>query len=351
MLKLSGFLSRAGIHLNASRSNIEPLVDRFGRVHDSLRLSVTDRCNIRCFYCMPESDAHFMSRQSLLTFEELYRLVDLLVRHAGIRDVRLTGGEPLVRKDFGKLVAMLAGIEALEDLSLTTNGILLADHADELRQAGLRRVNVSLDTLNEASFQKISRRSGIDKIIAGIDAAIDAGFESVKLNTIAIRGITEPDVIGLVEFAQQRKLPIRFIEFMPLDTDKAWKNERVLSGDTLLKMIQDHFGPLTARSRPHPSQPAEDFQLPDGGRIGIIRSVTAPFCSDCNRIRITADGSVRNCLFSQTETPLRELLRGGASDAKLLSEIRQCIADKKAGHGIDEEGFTPPDRPMYAIGG
>lgn len=292
-----------------------------------------------------------MSRDWLLTFEELHRLTDLLVRRAGIRDVRLTGGEPLVRKDFTKLVEMLATIDGLVDLSLTTNGILLAEHAVALREAGLRRVNVSLDTLDEASFQKISRRSGVDKIVAGIDAAIAAGFESVKLNTIAIRGISEPEVIRLIDFAATRNVPIRFIEFMPLDTDKAWRNESVLTGDMLLTMIQDHFGQLTPRDRPHPSQPAEDFELPGGGRIGIIRSVTAPFCGDCNRLRITADGSVRNCLFSKTETPLRELMRSGVSDETLLGEIRQCVADKKAGHGIDEEGFLPPDRPMYAIGG
>lgn len=332
-------------------SKIEPLVDRFGRVHDSLRLSVTDRCNIRCFYCMPEHGAQFVARDRLLTFEELHRLASVLVQHAGIRDVRLTGGEPLVRKNFAKLVEMLASIDGIEDLSLTTNGVLLAEHAAELRRAGLQRVNVSLDTLDEEAFQRISRRSGVDKIVAGIDAAIDAGFESVKLNTIAIRGITEPEVIRLIDFARAREVPIRFIEFMPLDSDKAWQADNVLSGDMLLKMITDHFGEPSPRSRPHPSQPAEDFDIPGGGRIGIIRSVTAPFCGDCNRLRITADGSVRNCLFSQVETPLRELMRSGVSDQSLMSTIRQCIREKKASHGIDEEGFTPPDRPMYAIGG
>ena len=212
-------------------------------------------------------------------------------------------------------------------------------------------MNVSLDTLDEASFKKISRRSGLDKVIAGIDAAIKAGFDAVKLNTIAIRSITEPEVISLVKFASRRNVPLRFIEFMPLDTDKAWQSDDVLTGDELLSMIQDTFGELTELSRPHPSQPAEDFELPDGGRIGIIRSVTAPFCSACNRLRITADGSMRNCLFSQDETPLRDLMRAGATDDELLSEIRGCVMAKKSGHGIDQDGFTPPDRPMYAIGG
>ena len=300
---------------------------------------------------MPETDAHFMPRDWLLTFEELHRLADLLVRRTGVRDIRLTGGEPLVRKELTTLIKMLSDIDGIEDLSMTTNGLLLADHAAELRAAGLRRVNVSLDTLDEASFKKISRRSGVDKVIAGIDAAIEAGFDAVKLNTIAIRSITEPEVISLVKFASRRNVPLRFIEFMPLDTDKAWQSDDVLTGDELLNMIQDTFGELTELSRPHPSQPAEDFELPDGGRIGIIRSVTAPFCSACNRLRITADGSMRNCLFSQDETPLRDLMRAGATDDELLSEIRGCVMAKKSGHGIDQDGFTPPDRPMYAIGG
>ena len=331
--------------------NVTPLIDRFGRVHDSVRLSVTDRCNIRCYYCMPETDAHFMPRDWLLSFEEIHRLAELLVRRAGVRDIRLTGGEPLVRKQFSCLVRMLSGIDGLEDLSMTTNGILLAEHAEELKAAGLRRVNISLDTLDEASFQKISRRTGLQSTIDGIDAAIQAGFDSVKLNTIAIKGITEPEVVRLVQFASDRGVPLRFIEFMPLDTDKAWQQQSVLTGEELLGMIQSHFGDLDAVQRPHPSQPAEDFRLPDGGRVGIIRSVTAPFCGDCNRLRITADGSVRNCLFSQDEVRLRDFMRDGASDDELLAEIQRCVSAKKAGHGIDDDGFTPPDRPMYSIGG
>ena len=300
---------------------------------------------------MPESDAHFVPRDWLLSFEELHRLADLLVRSAGVRDVRITGGEPLVRRQLDRLIRMLAGIDALKDLSLTTNGILLAEHAGRLRDAGLKRVNISLDTLDEESFQRISRRRGVDQVIKGIDAAIDCGFESVKLNTIAIRGITEREVIRLIEFACSRDVALRFIEFMPLDSDRAWQQSSVLSGDELLSMIEDHFGPLAARSRLHASQPAEEFELTSGHRVGIIRSVTAPFCSACNRIRITADGSIRNCLFAQDEVPLRDLMRSGASDEQLLSEIRRCVAAKKAGHGIDSDDFSPPDRPMHAIGG
>jgi cyclic pyranopterin phosphate synthase len=327
-----------------------PLVDRFGRSHTSVRLSVTDRCNIRCFYCMPEVDAEFVPRDRLLTFEELYRLAKLLVSRAGVRDVRLTGGEPLVRRQLDKLIEMLAGIEGLTDLSLTTNGILLADQATALRSAGLRRLNISLDTLDEQTFRQISRREGLHRTLEGIDAAVQAGFESIKLNALAIRGITEREVIRLIEFALQRQVQIRFIEFMPLDSDRAWQRDRVLTGDQLLQMIRDHFGEVHELTRCDPAQPAEDFAIA-GGRVGIIRSVTAPFCESCNRLRITADGNIRNCLFARTETPLRDLLRAKASDDVLLQQFQRCIRDKAAAHGIDGHGFAPPDRPMYAIGG
>jgi cyclic pyranopterin phosphate synthase len=327
-----------------------PLVDRFGRVHTSVRLSVTDRCNIRCFYCMPETDAQFVPRDRLLSFEEIQRVAELLVRRGGIRDIRVTGGEPLVRRQLHVLIKMLSEIDSIEDLSLTTNGILLADQAEALRAAGLRRINVSIDTLDEDVFQKITRRDGLDKTIAGIDAAIACGFESVKLNALAIRGITEKEVVRLVDFALQRGVMLRFIEFMPLDGDRSWQREQLLSGDELLSIIAEHFGRVTELARPHPSQPAEDFSV-DGGRIGIIRSVTEPFCGSCNRLRITADGAIRNCLFTQTETPLRDLLRGGASDDELMAEVRRCLMTKAAAHGINEEGFVPPERPMYSIGG
>ena len=300
---------------------------------------------------MPETGAEFAPRQTLLTFEEIRRLAELFVDRCGVSDIRLTGGEPLVRRDIEELVRMLAGIDGLNDLSLTTNGILLAEQVEKLRDAGLQRVNISLDTLDEEVFKKISRRSGLDQVIEGIDAAIEAGFESVKLNTLSIAGITEPEVIRLVEFASKRNVPLRFIEFMPLDTDRAWKRDEVLSGDRLLGMLENHFGPLTEVSRPDPSQPAEDFLVPGGGKVGIIRSVTAPFCAACNRLRLTADGSLRNCLFAREETPLRELLRSGVSDREILTEIDRCVAAKAAGHGMNDANFTQPQRPMYAIGG
>lgn len=334
----------------ASKPGLAPLVDRFGRQHTSVRLSVTDRCNIRCFYCMPATDAQFVPRDRLLSFEELHRLSELLVKRGGIRDIRITGGEPLVRRQLNCLIEMLANIDGLEDLSLTTNGILLADQAEPLREAGLKRINISLDTLDESVFRRITRRSGLDRTIAGIDAAIAAGFESVKLNALAIRGITENEVVGLIEFALQRDVTVRFIEFMPLDSDKAWQQDKVLSGDALLAIIREHFGKVSELPRANPSQPAEDFAVA-GGRIGIIRSVSEPFCASCNRIRVTADGSIRNCLFSRTETPIRELMRSGATDDELLDQIRQSVSMKAAAHGINEDGFVAPDRPMYAIGG
>lgn len=338
--------------MSSRPANHDPrLIDRFGRVHDSLRLSVTDRCNIRCFYCMPATGAEFAPRETLLTFEEIERVSRLLVGRGGVREIRLTGGEPLVRRQLDRLVGMLAAIEGLEDLSLTTNGILLADQAEGLRAAGLKRVNVSLDTLDEEVFQKIARREGLDRTIAGIDAAIACGFESVKLNALAIRGITEAEVVRLVEFAGQRGVALRFIEFMPLDTDRAWRRQQVLSGDELLRIIEQHFGPLEAHRRSHPSQPAEEFSVAGGAPLGIIRSVTEPFCGQCNRLRLTADGSIRNCLFSQSEVPLRDLLRSGASDEQLLEEVRRSVESKAAAHGIDDADFRPPERPMYAIGG
>ena len=327
-----------------------PLVDRFGRAHDSVRISVTDRCNIRCFYCMPEVDAQFVSRDRLLRFEEIQRLAQLLVARAGVTDIRITGGEPLVRRQLSKLIAMLSAIPGLEDLSLTTNGVLLADQARALRDAGLMRLNISLDTLDEEVFRQIARRDGLHKTIEGIDAAIGCGFASIKLNALAIQGITEREVVRLVEFALQREVALRFIEFMPLDTDRAWQRDRVLTGDQLLQIIRGHFGDVAELSRPHPSQPAEEFAV-GGGRVGIIRSVTAPFCQACNRLRITADGAIRNCLFAQSETPIRDLMRSGASDDELLAQFSQSVRKKRAAHGIDGEDFLPPDRPMYAIGG
>ncbi|KLU04097.1 Molybdenum cofactor biosynthesis protein MoaA [Rhodopirellula islandica] len=330
------------------------LVDRFGRRHDSLRISITDRCNIRCFYCMPEHDAAFLPRSGVLTFEEIERLAGLMVHRCGVRDIRITGGEPLVRRDCVELTAMLAQIEGLEDLSMTTNGMLLREHAADLRAAGLQRLNISLDTLDEATFAKITRRPGVDRVIEGIDAAIEAGFESIKLNALAIRGISESELVGLVRFAIGRGVTLRFIEFMPLDSDRAWQSADVLSGDACLRLLSEAFGEVTPTGRQNQSAPAETFHLACDGRegtIGIIRSVTQPFCGDCNRLRLTADGGLRNCLFAQNETPLRDAMRSGCDDDALIQKLQQCVGEKRAAHGIDSDNFRPPDRPMHAIGG
>ena len=327
-----------------------PLIDRFGRVHTSIRLSVTDRCNIRCFYCMPEVGAEFLAKSRILSFEEIHRLANLLVQQGGVRDIRVTGGEPLVRQQLPRLIEMLSAIDGLEDLSLTTNGMLLAEQAADLKAAGLRRINISLDTLKEEVFRTIARRDGLAKTLAGIEAAIESGFESVKLNTLAIPGVTEPEIKDLLRYAIDRGVMLRFIEFMPLDGDRAWNSDQVLSGDRLLSLMRNHFGEVLAVPRSDPSQPSEEFRVADG-RVGIIRSITAPFCKSCNRIRITADGAIRNCLFAQTETPVRELMRGGGSDHELMQAVRDCLLAKASAHGINEESFRPPERPMYAIGG
>lgn len=326
------------------------LVDSLGRHHHSLRISVTDRCNIRCFYCMPAENVTFLPKAKILSFEEIHRVVSVLAS-VGIRNLRLTGGEPLVRKDLPDLVRLLAGVPGIEDVALTTNGMLLQQHAAELRAAGLRRVNISLDTLREATFEKISRRQGLDQVIAGIDAATAVGFDEVRLNALAIRGLVEQEAVSLVEFAAERQLTMRFIEFMPLDADRQWKAQQVLSGDELLRLLEQHFGPATPLGRQTTAQPASDYGFAGGQRVGLIRPVTAPFCGACDRLRLTAEGGLRNCLFSQQEWTLRERLRCGGSDQELLAAVRSCVAAKQPGHLIDQPGFQQPDRAMYQIGG
>lgn len=328
-----------------------PLVDRFGRVHTNLRVSVTDRCNIRCFYCMPEANIRFKPRSEILTFEEIERFVQVAVR-LGIDKVRLTGGEPLVRADLAGLVARLVAIEGLRDVALTTNGILLADHAAALKSAGLHRLNISLDAMHEETFQRISRRSGLAHVFEGIAAAQRVGFEKIRLNAVAIRGITEDEIVPLGRFARDQGLELRFIEFMPLDAEHRWQSDQVLAGEQIRSVLEQEFGPLIASPRPDPSQPAMDFQFADGvGRIGFINPVSQPFCEDCNRLRLTAEGQIRNCLFSTVEWDARALMRSSASDEQLADLISDCVHDKKVGHGIDTPQFVRPERAMYQIGG
>ena len=331
-------------------SATDPLIDSFGRVHSDLRISVTDRCNIRCFYCMPEN-VRFKPRNELLTYEEIERFVRVVAR-LGVRKLRLTGGEPLVRTDLPILIEKLAAIPGIADIALTTNGIQLASHARSLREAGLNRLNISLDTLNEETFFRIARRRGLDQILDGIFTAQRVGFDQIKLNAVAIAGISEDDIVPLGAFAREHGLEMRFIEFMPLDADQGWESSQVLSGEEIRRQLEDAFGPLDPAPRPDPSQPAMDYRFADGkGRIGFINPVSQPFCGDCNRLRITADGQIRNCLFSTVEWDARSLLRAGRSDDELAKLVRECVRAKKAGHGIDSPDFVRPERAMYQIGG
>lgn len=328
-----------------------PLVDSYGRVHTNLRISVTDRCNIRCFYCMPNENVRFKPRAEILTFEEITRFVRMMVR-LGVNKLRLTGGEPLVRAELPDLVAQLATLPGITDLALTTNGMLLAEQAQALKAAGLQRLNISLDGLQEETFRRIARREGLDQVLAGIFAAKEAGFERIRLNAVSIRGITEAEIVPLGEFARQHGLEMRFIEFMPLDAENQWETQQVLSGAEVRRKLEDAFGPLVPIQRNDASQPAVDFQFADGvGRIGFINPVTQPFCQACNRLRLTAEGKLRNCLFSTIEWDVRNLLRGGGSDEQIIELVRRSIAAKKPGHGIDSDTFIKPERPMYQIGG
>ena len=327
-----------------------PIVDSFGRTHTNFRISVTDRCNIRCYYCMPEV-VQFLPRSEILSFEEIARVVRI-VAAAGVDRVRLTGGEPLVRGQLWKLIEMIRSIDGIDDVALTTNGILLAEQAQQLRDHGLDRLNVSLDTLDPAVFERITRRKGLDRVLAGIDAAIEAGFGSIRLNAVSIRAITQTEIVPLANFAREKDLELRFIEFMPLDGDEGWQSDQVLSGDQVREIIAAEVGGLTPAERPRASQPASDFQYSDGGgRVGFINPVTQPFCEGCDRMRMTAEGKFRNCLFSTEEWDLRTLLRSDASDGQIDERIRDSVSQKKRAHGIDSDQFQRPAKAMYQIGG
>lgn len=329
----------------------EPLVDSFGRVHNNLRISVTDRCNIRCFYCMPAENVQFMDRKDLLSFEEMERFVRICVG-LGVNKVRLTGGEPLVRKDLSKLVAMIAAIDGIQDIGITTNGILLAEQAQELWDAGLRRINVSLDALDPVKFKEITRREGYEKVLEGIQAAQRVGFDPVKVNAVSVRGMTESEIVPFGEFARKTGAEIRFIEFMPLDADNAWERDKVLFAHEIIERLSAEIMPLIPIPDQNPHAPATEFVFQDGvGRIGFIASVSQPFCMNCDRFRITADGKVRNCLFSLEETDIRGLLRNGGTDEEIAQAVRSSVAAKWEGHQINTAKFIQPNRPMYSIGG
>ncbi|MDP9006312.1 MAG: GTP 3',8-cyclase MoaA [Actinomycetota bacterium] len=323
------------------------LVDSFGRAHRDLRISVTDRCNFRCTYCMPEDGLAWVPRQEVLTFEEIERLARICVERFGFDSIRLTGGEPTVRAHLPVLVAKLAALDV--DLSMTTNGSALGALAVPLRAAGLRRVNISLDSLRRDRFAELTRRDELAAVLEGIDAALDAGFSPVKLNVVCMQGVNDDEVVDFAAFGRERGVEVRFIELMPLDADHAWSPVQVVPGERIVATIAA-VHPLRARSRG--SDPAEMFEYLDGrGRVGAIPSVTAPFCARCDRVRLTAEGKLRNCLFSMDEIDLRSALRAGASDEVLAAAIAASVLAKGPGHQIGSVSFVQPPRTMSQIGG
>jgi GTP 3',8-cyclase len=327
------------------------LHDGHGRAIEDLRVSVTDRCNFRCQYCMPAEGLPWLERGELLTFEELERLVRLFVS-LGVRSVRLTGGEPLVRRDFPVLVGMLAGIDGLDDLSMTTNGYLLERDADALVAAGLRRVNVSVDSLQRDRFFRITRRDSLPQVLRGIDAiARHPQLRPIKLNAVALRGFTEDEILPFAGYARRTGFQVRFIEFMPLDADHAWSEDAVLTGDEV-RAILERVHPLEELPR-EPAATARVFRFRDGGdgEIGFVNPVSEPFCADCDRIRLTSEGRLRTCLFSIHETDLRDPLRAGATDSELVEIVRDAVWRKELKHHVGEPGFRQPPRTMSAIGG
>jgi cyclic pyranopterin phosphate synthase len=328
-----------------------PLVDTFQRVHDNLRISVTDRCNIRCFYCMPENAVEFVPRAEVLSFEEIERFVRIAAR-LGIRKVRLTGGEPLLRRDLPVLIRKLSSIEGIEDLALTTNGVLLAEQAPALYDAGLRRINVHLDTLDRRRFLEITRRDELSRVMNGIEACLRLGFDPVKINAVAVKGLVEPDIVPLARFGRERGIEIRYIEFMPLDHQGLWLRDKVLLASEIIQMLESGIGPLEEIPDRDPRAPATEYRFADGiGRVGFIASVSRPFCLNCNRLRLTADGKLRYCLFAIEETDVKAALRDGSPDEAIERIVRGTVHDKWLGHEINASKFVPPPRPMYAIGG
>ena len=325
------------------------LVDRYGRVATDLRVSLTDRCNLRCTYCMPAEGLRWLPKPELLTDDELVRLVGVAVG-LGVTEVRLTGGEPLVRPGVVEIVRRLAELRPRPDLSLTTNGLGLARLAAPLRAAGLDRVNVSLDTVDRDRYAALTRRDRLPDVLAGLRAATAAGLEPVKVNAVLMRGVNDDDAVDLLRFCLEHGYRLRFIEQMPLDPQHAWDRRRMLTAEEILDRLREVWTLTPGEDRG--SSPAETW-LVDGGpaTVGVIGSVTRPFCGSCDRVRLTADGQVRNCLFAREEADLRSALRAGASDAGLAARFRTAMAGKRAGHGIDDPAFLQPDRPMSAIGG
>jgi cyclic pyranopterin phosphate synthase len=327
------------------------LVDAHGRLHDNLRISVTDRCNIRCFYCMPESGVQFVDHSEILRYEEIERFARVAVS-LGISKIRITGGEPLVRKNLPVLVEQLHGIAGVKDLALTTNGVLLEEQAQALYQAGLRRINIHLDTLDAERFRQITRRDELPRVLKGIHKCLDLGYSTVKINAVAVKGLVEPDIVPLARFGREHGIEVRYIEFMPLDAQGLWQPDKVLLAGDILATLTQQIGPLEVVPDPDPRAPALSYRYVDGnGTIGFIASVSRPFCLNCNRIRLTADGHLRYCLFAVEETSIKHLLRNDAPDEDIARAIHETVRAKWLGHEINSAQFIAPPRPMYAIGG
>jgi cyclic pyranopterin phosphate synthase len=332
-------------------STVSGLVDRYGRVATDLRVSLTDRCNLRCAYCMPAEGLDWLPGDDVLTDDEVVRLIRVGVEQLGIREVRFTGGEPLVRRGIVDIVRQVHAIDPAVEMSMTTNALGLSRIAGSLAEAGLHRVNVSLDSVRRATFHEITRRDRLDDVIDGLAAAGAAGLGPVKVNAVLLRGVNDDQAAELLRWCLDRGYELRFIEPMPLDAQHGWTREGMITADEIFERLEHEFV-LSPAEEPRGSAPAEKF-LVDGGpaTVGVIASVTRPFCGDCDRVRLTADGQVRNCLFARQESDLRGALRGGASDEDLAERWRIAMLGKAAGHGIDDPTFLQPDRPMSAIGG
>jgi cyclic pyranopterin phosphate synthase len=328
------------------------LTDSFGRTATDLRVSLTDRCNLRCSYCMPAEGLDWLPGPDLLTDDELLRVVGLAVTRLGITEVRFTGGEPLLRRGLASIVARVAALEPRPGISLTTNGIGLARLAGPLREAGLDRINVSLDTLTPSVFKLLARRDRLDDVIAGLAAAAAAGLAPVKVNAVLMRGVNDHETVPLLRFCLERGYELRFIEQMPLDAQHGWRRAEMVTADEILAALSAEFALTADDPAERGSAPAEAYLVGEGpARVGVIGSVTRPFCGACDRIRLTADGQLRNCLFARTENDLRAPLRAGSSDDELVAIWQRCIQAKLPGHGINDPGFLQPSRPMSAIGG
>jgi cyclic pyranopterin phosphate synthase len=328
-----------------------PLIDRFDRKIESMRISVTDRCDLRCFYCIPDEEIEWLPREELLSLEEMARLARIAA-DCGVRKVRITGGEPLLRRNLDSLIRSLAAIEGLGSLALTTNATSLAKRAESLYRAGLQRVNISLDSLRPETFFRLARRDRLDQVLAGIDAAQAAGMRPIRINTVPIRGINDDEILDFVELARERDFECRFIEFMPLERGATWGRDRMVPGAELRERISEVYA-IAPDDSIDASQPSRDYRFVDGapGKVGFVDSVTQPFCRRCNRIRLTADGKIRTCLFSIDEVDLIGPLRSGASDEELACIFHAAVARKERKHHISDGLFVKPDRTMSAIGG